>query len=147
MRRQALHTILLTLLLTIFMAGPAMASDDDDATFFYNITTDDVWSAGMATGQALKALEAGHDVVLFLNVRGVYLASTSRQQDTFAATGMTPQAMIQAAMEKGAEVILCPMCMKQAGMTMDDVIEGAKRGGPEVTFDYLSDDDTVVMSY
>ncbi len=141
------RTLALLALVVAVVAGTPALADDDERTFFYNITTDDVWAAGMATGQANKALEAGHDVVLFLNVRGVYLASTSRQQDTFAATGKTPQAMIRAAMEKGAQVILCPMCMKQAGMTMDDVIEGARRGGPDVTFEYLADDDTVVMSY
>lgn len=128
------------------LAAPAMA-DADKRTFFYNITTDDTWAAGMAAGQANKALEAGHDVVLFLNVRGVYLASTERRQDTFAAAGHTPQELLQAAMDKGGRVIICPMCMKQAGMSMSEVIEGVERGGPDVTFKALNDPHTVVLSY
>ncbi len=132
--------------LAVSLIAPAMA-EDAKRTFFYNITTDDTWAAGMAAGQANKALEAGHDVVLFLNVRAVYLASTERQQDTFAAAGHTPQELLQAAMDKGGRVIICPMCMKQAGMSMDDVIEGVEHGGPDVTFKALNDPDTVVLSY
>lgn len=133
-------------LLAASLATPAMA-EEDKRTFFYNITTDDTWAAGMAAGQANKALEAGYDVVVFLNVRAVYLASTSRQQDTFAAAGDTPQELLQSAMDKGGRVIICPMCMSQAGMSMDDVIEGVERGGPDVTFEALNDPDTVVLSY
>jgi predicted peroxiredoxin len=140
-RRLAAIAVLAASLIT-----PAMA-EEGKRSFFYNITTDDTWAAGMAAGQANKALEAGHDVVLFLNVRAVYLASTARQQDTFAAAGQTPQELLQAAMDKGGRVIICPMCMRQAGMTMDDVIEGVERGGPDVTFKALDDPDTVVLSY
>lgn len=141
-----IRRIAVTAILALGLLNPAMA-EEDKRTFFYNITTDDTWAAGMAAGQANKALEAGQDVVLFLNVRGVYLASTARQQDTFAAAGMTPQQLLQAAMDKGGRVIICPMCMKQAGMSMDDVIEGVERGGPDVTFKALNDRNTVVMSY
>ncbi|MFO7808197.1 DsrE family protein [Guyparkeria sp.] len=141
-----IRRLAVTAILTLGLFNPAMA-DDHKRTFFYNITTDDTWAAGMAAGQANKALEAGQDVVLFLNVRGVYLASISRQQDTFAAAGMTPQQLLQAAMNKGGRVVICPMCMKQAGMSMDDVIEGVEQGGPEVTFKALNDPDTVVLSY
>jgi len=142
---RTIRRLAVTAILALGLFNPAMA-DEHQRTFFYNITTDDTWAAGMAAGQANKALEAGQDVVLFLNVRGVYLASTARQQDTFAA-GKTPQQLLQAAMDKGGRVIICPMCMKQAGMSMDDVIEGVERGGPEVTFKALNDPNTVVLSY
>lgn len=137
----------LTTLLMLALLAAASNSAAADKTFFYNVATDDSWEAGMALGQGNKALEAGYDVVFFLNVRGVHLASTKRQQDTFGPTGHTPREMLQAALEEGARVVICPMCLKKAGMTMDTVIEGAERGGPEVTFKLMADDDTVVMSY
>jgi len=140
------RTSFLFLLVAALIAAPAAAADDDQ-TFFYNITTDETWAAGMALGQASKALEAGYDVVLFLNVRGVYLAATERQQDTFAPTGHTAGEMLQAALEDGARVIICPMCMEKAGLTMDDLIEGVERGGPDVTFEVMAAEGTVVMSY
>ena len=139
-----------TLLAIIFLAlitGAAIADEHAKKTIFYNITSDDVWTAGMATGQASKALESGYNVVVFLNVRGVYLASTERQQDVFAGTGKTAQQMLQAIMKNGGRVVICPMCMQQAGLTMDDVIKGVERGGPDVTFELMTADDTVVVSY
>ena len=142
------HFIILAMLfvLTLF-AGSALADEHGNKTIFYNITSDDVWTAGMATGQASKALESGYDVVVFLNVRAVYLASTARKQDTFAGTGKTAQQMLQAIMKNGGRVVICPMCMKQAGLSMDSIIEGVEKGGPDVTFKVLTADDTVVMSY
>ena len=137
----------LTVLLTLLALAAASTAAAADKTFFYNVSTDDGWEAGMALGQGNKALEAGYDVVFFLNVRGVHLASTQRQQDTFGPTGHTPREMLRMALEDGARVVVCPMCLKKAGMTMDEVIEGAERGGPEVTFDLMAEDDTVVMSY
>ena len=134
-------------LLTLMAFATAPSAAAADKTFFYNITTDETWSAGMALGQGNKALEAGYDVVFFLNVRGVYLASTERQQDTFAPTGHTPREMLAAALDDGARGVICPMCMKKAGLSMDEVLKGVERGGPDVTFKLMAADDTVVMSY
>ncbi|MEN8177545.1 MAG: DsrE family protein, partial [Pseudomonadota bacterium] len=116
-------------------------------TIFYNITTDEAWAGGMALGQANKALEHGYKVVLFLNVRGVFLASKSFHTDTLSASGMSLQNMLKAAMKKGARALICPMCMKKAGMTMDDLIEGIEKGGPNITMKLMTADDTAVMSY
>jgi predicted peroxiredoxin len=57
------------------------------------------------------------------------------------------QEMLKAAMEKGAQAIVCPMCLGKAGMTMDDVIEGVVKGGPDVTMKAMTADDTVVISF
>ncbi|MFO8155761.1 MAG: DsrE family protein [Pseudomonadota bacterium] len=137
----------LTVLLTLAMVAFATVSAAADKTFFYNISTDESWASGMAMGQGIKAMEAGYDVVFFLNVRGVYLASTERQHEVFGPTGKTPPEMLRTALDEGARVVVCPMCLKKAGMTMDEVIKGAERGGPDVTFELMADDDTVVMSY
>jgi predicted peroxiredoxin len=101
----------------------------------------------MALGQANKALENGYAVVIFLNVRGVFIASKTFQTDTNAAAGMSLQDMLKAAMGKGAQVIICPMCMGKAGMTMDDIIDGVVKGGPDVTLPLMTDDDTTVISF
>lgn len=140
----------LTLVLSsvlLLAASSAVLADDDEKTIFYNVTTEEAWAAGMALGQANKALENGYGVAIFLNVRGVYLASKTFQTDTNAAAGMSLQDMLKAAMDKGAQVIICPMCMAKAGMTMDDVIDGVVKGGPDVTMKLMTDDDTTVISY
>jgi len=133
------------LLLAALSLAPATAAADK--TFFYNITSDDTWQAGMAVSHATAALEAGHEVALYLNVRGVRLVATDGEPDVFGPTGKTPRAMIRAAADKGARVLMCHMCVKKAGLTMDDLIEAAERARADAIFELMADDDTVVMSY
>jgi predicted peroxiredoxin len=142
---KALGSILLAVMLVA--ASAAVLADEDKKTIFYNLTTEEAWAAGMALGQANKALENGYAVVIFLNVRGVFIASKTFQTDTNAATGMSLQDLLKAAMAKGAQVIICPMCMGKAGMTMDDIIDGVVKGGPDVTLPLMTDDDTTVISF
>jgi predicted peroxiredoxin len=123
------------------------ASAGQKKTIFYNVTTDETWAAGMATGQADMAMKSGYKVVVFLNVRGVYLASKSRAQDIFSGTGKTARDMLTGLMKGGARVIICPMCLKKAGIKDADLLDGVEMGGPKVTFPLMTADDTVVISY
>lgn len=132
--------------LALLTSGQVLASDDG-RTFFYNITTDEVWPAGMASAQAYNAAKRGHDVIAYLNVRGVYLAAKDRQQDTLGATGRTAQETLKMAIENGARVLVCPMCMRQGGLSPDDLIDGVELGKPDVLFELLSQDDVVALSY
>lgn len=132
--------------LALLTSGQVLASDDGK-TFFYNITTDEVWPAGMASAQAYNAAKRGHDVIAYLNVRGVYLAAKDRQQDTLGATGRTAQETLKMAIENGARVLVCPMCMRQGGLSPDDLIDGVELGKPDVLFELLSQDDVVALSY
>jgi predicted peroxiredoxin len=143
MPKQTVWLSALVLILTLSTAAIA----DERKTIFYNVTTEEAWSAGMALGQANKALESGYGVVIFLNVRGVFIASKRFNTDTNAAAGVSLQAQLKAAMDKGAKVIICPMCLSKAGMTMDDVIDGVVKGGPDTTMKAMTADDTVVISY
>ncbi len=144
LRLQEIYLFSLALLLAL-LSGAAYA--DEKKTIFYNITTDEAWTAGMALGQASKALENGYDVAIFLNVRGVFLASKKFKTDSWGDSGKSLQEMLQAAMDKGAKTIICPMCMKKAGMTMDDVIEGVMKGGPDTTMKAMTAENTTVISF
>jgi len=128
------------------MAAPSVSADEQK-TIFYNVTTDDAWTAGMALAQANKALELGYKVVIFLNVRGVFIASKSFKTDMNGLTGTSLQEMLKAALNKGGQVIICPMCVKKAGMTMDDIIAGVVEGGLDATLKAMTADDTSVISY
>jgi predicted peroxiredoxin len=142
-----LQKAILTLTMLLFMFGTNALMAAEKKTIFYNLTTDEAWAAGMALGQANKALENGYNVVIFLNVRGVLLASKSFHSDISAGSGMSLQDMLKAAMKKGAKAIICPMCMSKVGFTPDDLIEGIVKGGPDVTMKAMTADDTVVISY
>ena len=137
----------LTLIVLLFLLTTQSLLAGEKKTIFYNITSDDTWAAGMALGQANKALDSGYKVVIFLNVRGVYLASKSFNSDIAIASSMSLQDMLKGAMKKGATAIICPRCMKKAGITQDDLIEGIVKGGPDVTLKAMTADDTVVISY
>ena len=143
--RTVVHTLMVTLLLIASVVSPVSA--DNQKTIFYNVTSDEAWRAGMALGQANKALESGYSVVISLNVRGVFLASKSFSTDSFSGSGASLQDMLKAAMKKGGKFIICPMCMKKAGMSMDDVIDGVVKGGPDSTLKAMTADDTTVVSY
>lgn len=133
--------------LALVGSGHAMAAADKGNTLFYNLTTDEVWPAGMAAAQAYNAAKRGHDVIVYLNVRGVYLAAKDRKQDTLGATERTAQQTLKMAIENGARVLVCPMCMRQGGLSHDDLIDGVELGKPDVLFKLLSQDDLVAMSY
>ena len=137
----------LLIALTLLAAGPATRAEEPQKTIFYNVTTDEAWAAGMAMAQATKALESGYGVVIFLNVRSVLLASKSFKSDINAQAGVSVQEQLAGAMAKGAKVIICPMCMAKAGLTMDDLIDGIVKGGPDVTLKAMTADHTTVISY
>jgi predicted peroxiredoxin len=93
------------------------------------------------------ARKNGYGVVVFLNVRGVYLADKDRAHDVFSGTGKDAHQMLAELMAGGARVIICPMCMKKAGLDEDRLIDGVELGGPPVTFPLMTADDTVVLSF
>ncbi|MGF1562999.1 MAG: DsrE family protein [Geminicoccaceae bacterium] len=114
------------------MGAPATAQEAaHDPTLVINLTTDDVWTNQMALGFAKGMHNDGHKVVVFLNVRAVSLASKKVPQHTAALSGKTPHEMIRDLSAEGVRVFVCPSCTKQAGLSFDDLIEGAEPGSPE----------------
>jgi predicted peroxiredoxin len=137
----------LVIALTLLAAGPVAGAEPPQKTIFYNVTTDEAWAAGMAMAQATRALESGYGVVIFLNVRSVLLASKAFKSDINAQVGASVQDQLKGAMAKGAQVIICPMCMTKAGLAAEDLIEGIVQGGPDVTLEAMTADHTTVISY
>ena len=110
------------------LSVPALAQDEP--TLIVSITTDDVWNGQMALGFAQKMLDDGASVVVVLNVRAVTLANTAVPQHTEAMTGQTPHEMIAGILDAGGRVFICPSCTQQAGLDMDQRVEGTEPGGP-----------------
>ena len=128
-------------------AAPSPALAEEPAPFFYNITSDDAWTAGMALAQADVAAQRGHEVTVFLNVRAVHLADRDAVQGTFGPSGRTAVEQLAALMEKGHTVLVCATCMRAAGMTAEDLIEGAQMSSPDLVFGALEAPRAVVISY
>ncbi|MCS7265624.1 MAG: DsrE family protein [Armatimonadetes bacterium] len=113
-----------------------------DGTLFLNLTSDEPWRAEMAINYATQARKLGYDVVVFLNVRGVFLARKEPLTDLVKA-----QEQLKTLMALGSKVYVCPSCSKRAGIKpRADWIDGAIEGSHE-TIELQMAPNTKVMSW
>lgn len=109
---------------------------------FVNATTDDGHRATMALTFSQHQLERKHPVTIFLNDRGVFIASKAN-----AEKFKSQQALLDSLMKAGASVIVCPMCMKHYDIKEADLLPGIKVGTPEVTGAALFQDNAKTMTW
>lgn len=123
----------------ILSAGLHLSAGDP---LFINMTADEPHRALMAIGFGKNQLERGHNLTLFLNDRGVLVASKVNG-------GKFPeqQKLLQAILAKGGMIYVCPMCMKQYGVKEADLLSGLKISSPELTGTALFATNTRTMSW
>jgi sulfur relay (sulfurtransferase) complex TusBCD TusD component (DsrE family) len=153
MRRISWTVVLLTTLAMLAIAPLTTArAADSKPGLFINLTTDDTWSAAKAIFFAHeKALKNGHaPVVLWLNVRGVYLADKKRASHVHGLMrdeNMSIQDMLTAFIKDGGVVIMCQACSQAAGLTADDYIDGVRMGSWDVVSGYLFDPNVKTLGW
>jgi sulfur relay (sulfurtransferase) complex TusBCD TusD component (DsrE family) len=103
------------------------ANAADGAPLFINLTTDDPHRANMGITFGGNQMERGHPLTIFLNDRGVLVGSKAGA-NRFAAHHKALAALI----DKGATVMICPMCMNHYGVNPSDVLPGVKVGNPDL---------------
>ena len=108
------------------VGSPAFAGASDP--LFVNLTTDDSHRANMAITFGQNQLERGHPLTIFLNDKGVLIGSKAN-----TAKFPSHQKALGELMNKGAVVLICPMCMKHYGVKEADLLPGLKVGNPELT--------------
>lgn len=121
-----MRSIRVLLLLGALSALPLAAAPP--APLFVNMTSDESHRANMAIGFGRNQLLRGHGLTVFLNDRGVRVAS---KQHTAAFS--EHQKMLAELVEKGATILVCPMCMKQYGVKTADLLPGLRVSTPELT--------------
>jgi sulfur relay (sulfurtransferase) complex TusBCD TusD component (DsrE family) len=109
----------------ILFAGLHLSAGDP---LFINMTADEPHRALMAIGFGKNQLERGHGLTLFLNDRGVAIASRLNGEKF-----KEQQKMLQAILAKGGVIYVCPMCMKQYGVKEADLLSGLKISSPDHT--------------
>ncbi len=120
---------LLLLALTLGLgACSSMPGSGANAPLFVNLISDEPHRAIMGLGFGGAQLERGHPLTLFLNDRAVVLASK-----TNAAKFPEQQKMLAGLVDKGATVLVCPMCLKHYGLSQADLLPGLQLGSPELT--------------
>ena len=142
----------LLLALVLVFAPLAATADEGKPGLFVNLTTDDTWAAAKAIMFAHeKALKNGHaPVVIWLNVRGVYLADKKRPSHVhglMAETGTSVQDMLAAFIADGGKVLMCQACSAAAGLKLEDYIDGVEMGSWPVIEGYLFADDMQTLSW
>jgi sulfur relay (sulfurtransferase) complex TusBCD TusD component (DsrE family) len=139
-RRSLLIGALALMVAVPVFSGVASAGANDP--LFINLTSDESHRATMAIGFGGNQLKLGHPLSIFLNDRAVVIASTAN-----AGTFAEQQAALKALVEKGANVIVCPMCMKHYGVAEADLLPGLKVGNPELTGGLLFQDSGKTLSW
>ncbi len=109
-----------------------------------NLTSDvyeEPESSLMALHFAEKALENNISVTVFMNVRGVKLASNKSSEVDF--NGENLQEIITRIVDKGGKVVACPMCMKVQGVEESELINGIQVSTPNFMMQKLRENPTV----
>jgi len=125
----------------VFIASPLAFSAANDPLFI-NLSTDEVSRASMAINFGKHHFSTGHPLTIFLNDKAVMLGVKAG-----SSKYVEQQQALSEAIAAGALVIMCPICLKQAGYSEADLIAGVKLGGPKVTGDALFKDGTKTMSW
>lgn len=109
---------------------------------FINLTSDDAHRARMAIGFGGNQLQAGHPLTIYLNDRGVLLVSRAH-----SAQFAEQQQLLTALHKAGAQVLVCPMCMKHFGVSPQDLIVGAQASNPRLTNQALFQPGSISLSW
>ena len=137
---RALYIASFLLLMLCGLATTTVA--EEQGSLFINMTSDDSHRATMGIGFGQSQLGRGHPVTIFLNDRGVHMAS-SMNASQYAAQ----QSLLADIMAKGGTVYACPSCLKHYGIAQADLMKGIRVSNPELTGSALFTPGTRTMSW
>ena len=138
MLKKLFQAFVLVFVLAVSLPASLAANDP----LFINLSTDEINRSTMAINFGRHHFSNGHPLTIFLSDKAVMLgvkAGSSKHSEQ--------QQALSEAISAGALVIMCPICLKQAGYSEADLLAGVKLGGPKVTGDALFKDGTKTMSW
>ena len=87
---------------------------------------------------ANAGVAAGQEVVIFLNVEGVRLATTGYADD-ITSEGFKPlKELLTSFIENGGKIWICPPCFNARGLDKDNVIAGTSFAGGAAVVEFLA---------
>ena len=95
---------------------------------------DNPQKAAMALTLATKYTDS-HDVMLFFDIKGVELVKKDSRNINMEHYDTSFDA-IQHLLDNGAQIAACPMCLKKAGISEDQLIEGVQVAQKDMFFDF-----------
>ncbi len=96
---------------------------------FISITSDPAvnpQSVDMAMKFAGFSLDEGRDAVLFFNVKSVVCPKKDFADNVAFQENASIKSQLADLIKRGADVHVCPICMKAVGIEAEDLVEGAK---------------------
>ena len=130
-------------------ADASNTSSEDPSTVLVSVTSDidtDPQKVDMALKIAGFSLDEGRKVALFFNVKGVNVPHADLDE-SLAFQDQDPfRTQLQQLIEKGAEVHVCPICMKSLGVEESHLMEGAQVTTRPGLFAHIGGD-TAVFTY
>lgn len=135
-----IRTLALVALLSSVAVGTAMTSStaqgwqrrSEQVIVHLGTTIGDMQNTNMAFMIATNLAAHGAKVTLFVDRDGVRVADTRVPLENLTWAGATLQSRYDAFLEAGGEVLVCPACAADAGMSADDLREGAVMGNPDL---------------
>jgi predicted peroxiredoxin len=147
-RFAAVLTVVLAVAVTVaaFAAGPAPEKARVPIVINMTAGKEDLHSFWMGLQLASHALADGRQATVYMNVNAPFLASKKAPEDLRFGELPTPREQIAELLKKGAKIIVCPGCLKVAGLTKEDLLPGLVLGTKEALFGPL-DQGGAVFSY
>jgi predicted peroxiredoxin len=113
----------------------------EKAPLFVNLTNDGEHRTFMAVQFSMKMLDKGHPLTIYLNDKGVNIASKENKQ--YAQV----QSKLAEVIKKGATVYICPVCMKEYKVEGSALIEGLQIGNANLLEKALFAENTTTMNW
>ncbi len=85
------------------------------------------------------ALDAGHEVVMWLTVEGVRLATPGYVDDIQSPEAPPISRLHEQFVEKGGRFYVCPICAKPRGVAEDGLVDGAEMKGATPLMEFAGD--------
>ncbi|MBJ6372302.1 DsrE family protein [Sedimentitalea arenosa] len=143
-----MKTTLASLALAIGLVTPALASDPDRLVTV--VTSDQPQVQLMSMVLTNQAIAQGHPARILLCGAAADIALKDAPDSATAPQppkGASPQALMMAAMQKGATVEVCAIYLPGRGADRSILLDGVGVAQPPAMSGAMMDDDTIVWSF
>ncbi len=126
----------IALMLTLLLAAPSLAGEEEaqktDGLFIHiSHGEEDAHRVLMPLSLANMVAEK-YEVRLFLDIDAVNLVVEGAPDVAYDGFDHSSLELLAKLVEKGVEIYACPMCLKVAGHTPEELMEGVSPAGPEI---------------
>ncbi len=96
---------------------------------------------------ATAALERGRPVAMFTTKEAVRLGLPGYAHAIESAGAPPVSRLFDQFLERGGELLLCPICFKARGLDEQAIVTGARLAGATPLWDWIGEQDATVFSY